>query len=234
MTILFPEDFVTLNTIADNPGATKKGKRVGRGPGSGLGKTCGKGHNGQNSRTGRGAKLGFEGGQTTLRQSAPKRGFHNPNKLEYWPVNLDRLQSWIEQGRLDAARLITMKELQESGLINKKVPTHGVKLLGRGAPQFRHKVDIQISQASPSAREAVERNGGRVTTVYYNKLGLRALLKPDWFEKKGRLLPRPVRQPPPRFQGRFDAVGAIPPLPSSELTPLTPKPPEAPNQQSAL
>jgi len=209
----FPEDFVTLNSIANNPAAVKKGKRVGRGPGSGLGKTCGRGHKGQKSRTGVSRKYGFEGGQNPLIRSLPKHGFHNPHKVEYWPLNLDRLQSWIEQGRLDTSTFLTMKDLQRAGVIHKKVPEHGVKLLARGAERFTAKVDLQISQVTPKAREAVERNGGSVTTVYYNKLGLRALLKPEWFAKKGRLLPRPVQRPPPRFVDRFQLVGALPPVP---------------------
>ncbi|KAK9821444.1 hypothetical protein WJX81_008136 [Elliptochloris bilobata] len=172
-------EYVTLNTIADNPGATHSIKRVGRGIGSGLGKTSGRGHKGQKARSGRSPRLGFEGGQTPLRQLAPRRGFHNPNRIRWTPVNLGRLQEWVDAGRLDTGRVLTMRDLRDNGLVHRKVP-HGVKLLAKGKEHFSAPLQLEVSQVSAAAREAVEAAGGRVTTVYYNELGLRALLRPEW------------------------------------------------------
>lgn len=183
-------------------------KRVGRGIGSGLGKTSGRGHKGQKARAGRSPRLGFEGGQTPLRLRLPKRGFFNPFSRIYRPLNLDTLQQWIESGRLDPSQKITMRELRASNAVGRKI-ADGVKLLSRGASTFAVPVHLEVSAASQKAREAVENAGGSVATVYYNKLGLRALLKPEWFEKKGRLLPRPARIPP-KLVGRFDARGSLP------------------------
>jgi large subunit ribosomal protein L15 len=102
-----------------------------------------------------------------------------------------------------------MKELRDSGAVRRSVG-HGVKLLSDGADAFKTKVDLQVTAASTSARAAVEAAGGKLTSVYYNDLGMRALLRPEWFEKKGRVLPRPAR-PPPKLAPRFDAVGELPP-----------------------
>jgi large subunit ribosomal protein L15 len=138
----------------------------------------------------------------------PKRGFHNPFTRIYHPLNLDRLQQWVDDGRLDGSKMISMKELRDSGVVHRRI-FNGVKLLGRGAETFSLPLQLQVSQASTKAREALERAGGKVTTVYYNELGLRALLCPEWFSKKGRLLPRPAR-PPPKLTEKFDMIGEIP------------------------
>lgn len=187
-----------------------QGRRLGRGIGSSKGKTAGRGHKGQNARSGGGTKPGFEGGQTPLRLRVPKRGFHNVFKKEYHPLNLDRLKEFIQAGRLDSSSTITMKDLRDSGAVRRRIGD-GVKLLGRGAEEFDvPDVHLQVSQVSESAKEAIEKAGGKVTTVYYNTLGLRALLMPDWFAKKGRLLPRAAR-PPPKLVDRFDTIGELPP-----------------------
>lgn len=102
-----------------------------------------------------------------------------------------------------------MKELRDSGAIRRKLKD-GVKLLAKGAEDFDIPVHLQVSQASESARKVVEAAGGSVTTVYYNKLGMRALTMPEWFEKKGRLLPKAAR-PPPKLKPRFDQLGELPP-----------------------
>lgn len=206
---LLQYEYVALNTIGDNSGATKQPKRLGRGIGSGLGKTSGRGHKGQKARSGRGPKEGFEGGQTPLRMRVPKRGFHNPNKIVWDPINLYKIKEWVKRGRLPTGQVITMKHLRDSGAVGRKI-LHGVKLLSTGAEGFKVPLHLEVSQASEAARKAIEAAGGSVTTVYYNTLGLRALLKPDWFAKKGRLLPRPAR-PPPRLVGRFDRTGELPP-----------------------
>jgi large subunit ribosomal protein L15 len=182
-----------LNTIKDNEGAFRPRKRVGRGEGSGRGKTAGRGQKGQKSRTGGGIPyVGFEGGATPFYKRIPKRGFTNKFARPMEALNLEKLQDWIEQGRIDTTRTITIKDIVDSGMITRM--KHGVKLLGRGADSFTAKVDIEVSQASQSAIEAVEKSGGKIKTVYHNRLALRALLKPHKFE--GRPLPRRAKPTP--------------------------------------
>ncbi|GAQ82313.1 Mitochondrial ribosomal protein L15 precursor [Klebsormidium nitens] len=203
-----PGGFLALNNLRDNPGAKKEKKRLGRGTGSGLGKTSGRGHKGQKARAGRKPRAGFEGGQTPLRLSIPKRGFHNPFSLDFQVLNLNRLTDYIEKGKIDPNNLITMKTLKDAGAIGKAM-RDGVKLLGRGSDEFKHPIKIEVTRVSEQARKTIEAAGGTVTTVYYNKLGLRALYKPEWFIKKGRMIPRPAR-PPPKMRGKTDTIGRLP------------------------
>jgi len=113
----------------------------------------------------------------------------------------------LEKQRLDSSKVITMKDLRDSGAVRRNI-RDGVKLLGEGAVTFDWKVNLEVSQASKSAREKVESNGGTVVTTYYNKLGLRALTMPEWFVKKGRPIPKAAR-PPPKLQDKFDKIGSI-------------------------
>ncbi|KAI9176149.1 YmL10 [Blastocladiella emersonii ATCC 22665] len=176
---------VTLSNISDNMGSVKTKCRIGRGNGSGRGGTSGRGHKGQKARRGTGKpRLGFEGGQTPLMKRIPKRGFKNIHGKDLGKVNLDKLQRWIEVGRIDPSKPITMKELYDARLIHSI--KDGVKLLGDGAAYLRTPIHIEVTQASKTAIEAVEKLGGKVVCVYYNKLGLRALVKPHKF----RVLPR--------------------------------------------
>lgn len=199
--------FVRLNTLAPAPGSTRPAKRVGRGIGSGRGKTSTRGHKGQKARSGATPKLGFEGGQTPLGKRLPKRGFVSPTAVVYTPVNVGRLQALVEAGRLDAGKTVTMRDLVAAGAVSKKAK-HGVKLLGRG--ELKTRLSLEVSAVSPAAKAAVEAAGGSVTTVYYNGLNLRALLRPGWLAKVGRAQPRPAR-PPPKRAGLFDKVGVVPP-----------------------
>jgi len=138
-----------------NAGSKKKRKRLGRGPGSGLGKTCGRGHKGAKSRSGFKNKRGFEGGQTPLKRRLPKFGFTNPNRQTYQLINLDRLDRLEELA--DGTSLET-QQLLEMGLIrNSKTP---VKLLGRGS--LTKKIKITVDKASLSAVESVTKAGGEV------------------------------------------------------------------------
>ena len=138
-----------------NAGSRKKRKRVGRGPGSGLGKTCGRGHKGAKSRSGFKNKRGFEGGQTPLKRRLPKFGFTNPNRQTYQLINLDRLEK-LEQ--LTDGASLEMQQMLEMGLIrNKKTP---VKLLGRGS--LTKKIKITVDKASRGAVESVTQAGGEV------------------------------------------------------------------------
>ena len=119
-----------LNEIADNPGASRSRMRVGRGIGSGKGKTCGRGVKGQKARTGVAIK-GFEGGQMPLHRRLPKRGFHNPFTIRYTEVNLGRIQAAVDAGKLDPAVPVTMESLAAAGICAKS--REGVKILGKGA-----------------------------------------------------------------------------------------------------
>jgi large subunit ribosomal protein L15 len=149
-----------LNELRDNPGATKPRKRVGRGPGSGTGKTAGRGIKGQKSRSGVAIK-GFEGGQMPLYQRLPKRGFNKPNAKKYAVVNLGLIQKFIDAGKLDAKSAITEDALVASGLVRRKLD--GVRVLAKG--DITAKVDLQVTGASKSAVAAVEKAGGSLTVT---------------------------------------------------------------------
>src|SRR5579885_3524249 len=146
-----------LNQISDNPGAHKKYKRLGRGIGSGKGKTAARGGKGQTARSGV-SLLGFEGGQMPLFRRLPKRGFNYPFRKEYSLVNLGRLQQAIERGRLDAAKEVDEAALVAAGLIGS--PRDGVKLLAKG--EIKSKITIKVARASQAAVAAVEKAGGKV------------------------------------------------------------------------
>jgi large subunit ribosomal protein L15 len=149
---------VKLNELRDNEGATKKRMRVGRGPGSGKGKTSGRGVKGQKSRTGV-ALRGFEGGQMPLHMRMPKRGFNNPFALKLVEVNLWRIEKAIDAGKLDAGKAIGAEELIAAGVIRRA--KDGVRLLGHG--ELKSKLDITVWSASASAVKAVEAAGGKLT-----------------------------------------------------------------------
>jgi large subunit ribosomal protein L15 len=149
-----------LNGIRDNEGATKNRMRVGRGIGSGKGKTGGRGVKGQKARTGVSIK-GFEGGQMPLHRRLPKRGFNKPNARELNEVNLGRIQQAVEAGKLDAAAAITVESLVAAGVVSK--PRDGVKILGIG--DLTAKLTFQVAGASKSAVAAIEKAGGSVTIL---------------------------------------------------------------------
>jgi large subunit ribosomal protein L15 len=147
-----------LHELHDNPGATKKRKRVGRGPGSGTGKMGGRGIKGQSSRSGV-AINGFEGGQMPIYRRLPKRGFTPPNQKHYAAVNLDGIQKFIDEGRIDISAPVTEDVLVASGLVRRKLD--GVRVLGRGA--LTQAVSLIVTGASKSAVAAVAAAGGSVT-----------------------------------------------------------------------
>jgi large subunit ribosomal protein L15 len=149
-----------LNELKDTDGATKSRKRVGRGIGSGLGKTAGRGHKGQKARSGVAIK-GFEGGQMPIHMRLPKRGFNKPNRLEFSEVNLDSVQKAIEGGKLDAKAVINVEALIGAGLVRRKLD--GVRLLGRGA--LKAKATFEVAGATASAIKAVEAAGGSVKVL---------------------------------------------------------------------
>lgn len=147
-----------LNEIRDNAGARKKFKAVGRGIGSGKGKTAGRGVKGQKARTGVALK-GFEGGQMPLHRRLPKRGFNNIFAAEYSVINLGRLQAAINDGMVSANQEITGDQLIDLGLV--KPARDGVRLLGKG--NVSSKISITVAGASASAIEAIAKAGGKVT-----------------------------------------------------------------------
>ncbi|OEL35542.1 hypothetical protein BAE44_0003439 [Dichanthelium oligosanthes] len=137
------------------------------------------------------ARFGFEGGQTPLRRRLPRRGFKNRFSLTF----------------------------QETGAIGKQIKD-GIRLMGRGAEEIKWPIHLEVSRTTARAKAAVEAAGGTVRLVYYNKLGFRALLKPEWFEKKGRLVPKAAR-PPPKQRDKVDSIGRLP-APTKPL-PFTPE-----------
>ncbi len=148
-----------LNELSDNKGARKKRTRVGRGIGSGKGKTGGRGVKGQKSRSGVGGIRAYEGGQMPLYMRLPKRGFTKPNRAKYVEVNIGRLQAAIDAGKLDAGKQIDAGVLVEAGVVRR--PHDGVRLLGTG--EITTKIDIVVAHASAGAKAAIEKAGGAVT-----------------------------------------------------------------------
>lgn len=193
---------LSLGNLADNRGASKEKWRKGRGEGSGLGRTAGRGIKGTKSRTGGSVALGFEGGQSPLWRRTPKLPYY-PHVLRHpmEPLSLEKLQLWIDTNRLDASKPITMRDLVECGLVHKV--EHGIKLLGGKTPElkFGARIEIEVTQASESAIKAIEANGGRVRAVYYSPVALRALLKPHKYD-----LPMRSPRPPPRLMAYYTAA----------------------------
>ena len=146
-----------LSEIADNSGARKKRMRVGRGIGSGKGKTAGRGGKGQTARSGVRIK-GFEGGQMPLHRRLPKRGFNNVFRLDFAEINLDRLQEAIDAKLVDVGSVVNAESLVKTGVLRRA--KDGIRLLGRG--ELKSKIDIEVHGASKSAIAAVEKAGGTV------------------------------------------------------------------------
>jgi large subunit ribosomal protein L15 len=149
-----------LNELSDKPGARQSRKRLGRGIGSGLGKTSGRGEKGQKSRTGVRIK-GFEGGQMPLHRRMPKRGFTNIFRKDFVEVGLDRIAAAVEAGRLDAGKTIDAEALKAAGIVRRE--KDGVRLLGGAEPKV--KLSISVAGASRPAIAAVEKAGGSVTVA---------------------------------------------------------------------
>lgn len=145
-----------LYNVKPNPYATKARKRVGRGPGSGTGKTAGRGENGQNSRSGGGVRIGFEGGQTPLFRRLPKRGFSNAKfKKVYAVINLDDLN------KFDEGAEVTPETLKNMGLV--KNTRDGIKILGQGT--LEKKLTVKANKFSNTAKEAIEKIGGKAEVI---------------------------------------------------------------------
>ncbi len=151
---------IKINELRDNPGARKDRMRVGRGIGSGKGKTAGRGQKGQKSRSGVSIK-GFEGGQMPLHMRLPKRGFNNIFAKDYAEVNLGAIQKLIDAGKLDAKGTLDHATLKAAGLA--RGGRNGVRLLGKG--EWKAKVSFTVAGASKGAIEAVEKAGGKVEVI---------------------------------------------------------------------
>ena len=147
-----------LHELRDNEGATTRKKRVARGPGSGKGKTAGRGIKGQKSRSGV-AINGYEGGQMPIYRRLPKRGFSKPNRKAWAVVNLGLIQKFIDAGKLSTKEQITEDAIIAAGLTSRKLD--GVRVLAKG--ELTAKIDIAVSGASKAAVEAIEKAGGKVT-----------------------------------------------------------------------
>ena len=155
-----------LHEIADNAGSRKKRMRVGRGIGSGKGKTSGRGGKGQTARSGVRIK-GFEGGQMPMHRRLPKRGFNNVFRVEYSEINLDRLQQAIDAKTIDAGATINAESLVKAGVLRRS--KGGVRLLGRG--EIKAKLNFEVYGASKSATAAVEKAGGSVKVLAAKREG---------------------------------------------------------------
>jgi len=147
-----------LNNLRPAKGSVKTSKRIGRGQGSGKGGTATRGHKGQKSRSGYSRKVGFEGGQMPLQRRVPKFGFTNINRKEYLGINLDKLQEFVDNGKLKD--IVTMETLIEARLARKN---DLVKILGRG--ELKAKLDITVHKFTETAKAAIEKAGGKVTTL---------------------------------------------------------------------
>jgi len=146
-----------LNELAPNPGSRQARKRLGRGIGSGTGKTAGRGHKGQKARAGVSTRA-FEGGQMPIYRRLPKRGFKNPFRKVFVPLNLDRLQAAVDAGRLDPGQPVDLKVLRAVGLVTKR--RDGIRLLARG--ELSAPLTIAVDSASEAAIAAVEKAGGKL------------------------------------------------------------------------
>lgn len=191
-----PAPALTLTTIRDNAGARKAKVRVGRGKGSGCGKTSGRGQKGQRARNS--VRLGFEGGQTPLQKRLPKVNHFDYFAKEFERLSVGKVQRWIDTGRLDAGARITMRDLVRSGCLRRV--KEGVVLEEGGV--LAAPVRIEVTEATPAAARAVVDAGGELTLAWYNRLGLRSLIKPEKWTALG--LPRPAwARPPPKMEKRY-------------------------------
>ena len=163
-----------INQIKDNVGSTKNRKRIGRGIGSGTGKTSGKGHKGQKARSGVSIK-GFEGGQMPIHRRLPKRGFTNINRINYTELNLGKIQKLIDSNKIDPKKIINYKTLLDLGLV--KSNKTRIKLLAKG--EIKNKIDIEVSAFSNSAKEIIEKAGGSIIVLDNKRIDKKAKKSED-------------------------------------------------------
>lgn len=155
---------IKLNDIKNESSPKKNRKRVGRGIGSGKGKTCGRGHKGQKSRTGVSIN-GFEGGQMPIYRRVPKRGFTNVHRVEYQVINVGDLQKFVESKKISASKAVTKQSLYEAGIL--KTLSAPLKVLAKG--ELKESLKIEADAASETAIKIVEKAGGKVTITKQDK-----------------------------------------------------------------
>ena len=192
-----------LNELAPNPGARKVKKRVGRGIGSGMGKTSTRGQKGQRSRSGVATRT-FEGGQMPVYRRLPKRGFNNIFRKEFAPLNLDRLQAAIDAGRLDPKKTVDLPALRAAGLIGKR--KDGVRLLARG--ELKAAITLEVDSASKAAAEALEKAGGKLvlgSTEAVDAVAAEPAPKPA---KKAKAPAKPKAEAKPKPAAEAEAADA--------------------------
>lgn len=195
---------LALNAMRPNYGAKKNKRRLGQGVGSGRGRTATRGHKGKRARAGNHGFIKNDGGQTRLQKKLPKLGEWRPT-LEYQPIRLSKIERAVKTGRLpepSEGRPITVKELFDARLVTLRTRHAGVELVADGADRLQSPLHLEVQRADLDAIAAVERAGGTIETVYYNRVNLRALLKPHRFEaapvgrRHGDMRPRPALPPP--------------------------------------
>jgi large subunit ribosomal protein L15 len=178
-----------LNELKDNPGSHKTRLRVGRGIGSGVGKTGGRGGKGQTARSG--VRLGgFEGGQMPLHRRLPKRGFNKRNRKEFNEVNLGRLQQAVEAGRLDASKPVDAAALAAAGIIRRALD--GVRVLGDG--ELKAGLKLTVNHATATAKAAVEKAGGSITLIERKVLAADVAKSKKSAAKKAKAAGKPAKQ----------------------------------------
>ena len=163
---------MNLSEIADNKNATRNRKRLGRGIGSGTGKTSGKGHKGQKARSGVSIK-GFEGGQMPIHRRLPKRGFTNINRKPFVVLNFSRIENLINENKIDPKKIINSQTLLDLGVV--KSLKSRIKLLAKGT--IKTKINIEVSAASISAKDSVEKVGGSITIIENQKSSIKSFKK---------------------------------------------------------
>ncbi|KAI6660381.1 39S ribosomal protein L15, mitochondrial-like [Oopsacas minuta] len=178
---------IGLEHLEPHPGSRKRKRARGRGHGNRKGKTAGRGHKGQGQRSNaKYRKFGFEGGNTPFYRTVPQKGFYNRDALKIAPLNLNKIQRWIDMGRIDPTQPITLPILRGTKLVTRIVD--GVKLLADGSDWFEAKIDIEVTRASKAAISKIEEVGGSVVCKFYGRQALRYLMKPHKFYD--RLIPR--------------------------------------------
>lgn len=192
----FSRSLSILSTLKPSDNSTGNKKRLGRGPSSGHGKTSGRGQKGQKARGS--VKSWFEGGQTPIFKLFPKIGFHPVTSLRLTELNLRLIQKFHDAGKLnlEAGEVLTMAKMKELGLVTGSIGD-GVKVLGNGKDRYTVPVAIEATRASKGAIECIKAAGGEFTAKYFNSLGLKAHLAPNWFLKKYGRVPlqaRPTRR----------------------------------------
>jgi len=184
------KDFV-LGNLKPNPGSNKPAVRLGRGRGR-KGRTCGRGHGGQGHRGS--VHAWFEGGQSPIQKRVPKVIIKKPRAPPLTPLNLDKLQHWIDQGRIDPAKVITIRDMWLAKLI--PTPKRGVVLTERNHRHFSAKVSIEATMSSEIAADTILKRGGKLRLMYFTRLGLRVHMKPWRWAMRRMPLPKFARPKP--------------------------------------